>query len=376
MGRIVLSVAVLQGLIVLFGPIGFRYPSIYENQPLENPVWATVFADGTLVLDTGERWVLPPDTVRPWLLGPPGSPGFVPDGASKRLEIDLEPSSISGRATVFAKTRVGFCGTPYAHRIQIPIFPDPIRRWAKLEIGVARVESAAPEVNAVGLEVDIFRPFTQSRVKVGEEVVFRARSLDRAGTSLQLPDSSIVWTSSLEGTLGTGHVVPVNLFEEGTHTITVRGTDARGATTVASITLVVDSPVEEPLPSVEILTPATDFTFEWDRRTLWNDCYKQLQLDARAIDNVTHERIPDERISWHTDRRDLQDPLLGIGRNPFAGPFGLFMSDCETTTQHVITCTVTDSRGNSRTSEPRRIWVRPMPHGPAARDSWDRPWER
>jgi serine protease len=225
--------------------------------------------------------------------------------------------------------------------------------------GITGEDRVTIRVNAVGPEIHIVRPFNQSHVNVGEEVLLRARSLDRAGASFRLPDSSIVWTSSLEGTLGTGHDVPVFLFEAGTHTITVRGTDARGATGVASITLVVDPPVEDPLPSVEILTPATDFTFEWDRTTLWNDCFKELQLDARATDNVTQEPIPDERISWHTDRKDLQDPFLGSGRNPFVG---LFMSDCETTTQHVITCTVTDSRGNSRTSEPRRIRVRPVPH--------------
>ena len=52
--------------------------------------------------------------------------------------------------------------------------------------------------------------------------------------------SRIVWTSSLDGRLGTGGTV-VKVLTSGTHSITASVTDSRGVTRVAQITVVIGS---------------------------------------------------------------------------------------------------------------------------------------
>ena len=43
-----------------------------------------------------------------------------------------------------------------------------------------------------------------------------------------LPDAALAWTSSLSGTLGTGHLLHVTDLVTGTHVITLTATDSTG----------------------------------------------------------------------------------------------------------------------------------------------------
>ena len=63
---------------------------------------------------------------------------------------------------------------------------------------------------------------------MGNTVVF-----DGSGTDTEdgnLTGASLVWTSSIDGEIGTGSYFTINILSEGTHIITLTATDSQGAT--------------------------------------------------------------------------------------------------------------------------------------------------
>src|SRR5439155_108393 len=82
-----------------------------------------------------------------------------------------------------------------------------------------------------------------------------------SGTATDVEDGSltanITWTSSRDGSLGTGSTITKSTLTSGTHTITAAATDSGGKTGRASITITVNN-----TPAVLITAPATGATFE------------------------------------------------------------------------------------------------------------------
>jgi arylsulfatase A-like enzyme len=75
--------------------------------------------------------------------------------------------------------------------------------------------------------VSIESPSDGASFVQGSSVDFRARSSDPEDGSV---DSSIEWTSSIDGVLGSGASMAVSTLTIGTHTITASATDSEGAT--------------------------------------------------------------------------------------------------------------------------------------------------
>lgn len=76
-----------------------------------------------------------------------------------------------------------------------------------------------------------------------------------------LTGSSLVWTSSLDGNLGTGNFFQKSGLSIGTHTITLTATDARGATGTASVLITVSSSAAvNTAPQAFITTPTNNQT--------------------------------------------------------------------------------------------------------------------
>src|SRR5690606_18400358 len=86
----------------------------------------------------------------------------------------------------------------------------------------------------------------------GEEQTITLRATVRDSDETLLPDSSIVWESSIDGILGNGEEILVSL-SPGTHTITLTGEDALGSTGQDTITLNIQQ--ASGLPTALILSP-------------------------------------------------------------------------------------------------------------------------
>lgn len=116
--------------------------------------------------------------------------------------------------------------------------------------------------------VQIALPEDGSLYTTGEEVTFSGSGTDPEDGSLT--GTALVWTSSLDGQIGTGETFTRSDLSGGTHTITLTGTDSDGATATASISIEVTSPTTSQGGSLQwtrILGPATDVQI--DLRNTW-----------------------------------------------------------------------------------------------------------
>ena len=104
-------------------------------------------------------------------------------------------------------------------------------------------------VNAnVAPNVAITAPADNSVVTQGDNVTFTGTASDNEDGDLT---ASISWSSSLDGTLGTGGSVATSALSLGSHTITAEVTDSNSATSSTTITLTINA-----APSVSITAPA------------------------------------------------------------------------------------------------------------------------
>ncbi|MEM1084528.1 MAG: LamG-like jellyroll fold domain-containing protein [Verrucomicrobiota bacterium] len=94
-------------------------------------------------------------------------------------------------------------------------------------------------------EVDITTPSNDSVFTAGQSVTFSATATDTEDGSLA---ASIVWTSDLSGSLGTGASISTSVLSEGFHTITASATDSGSQTTNSTITVEIGPPSSSTLP--------------------------------------------------------------------------------------------------------------------------------
>lgn len=122
-------------------------------------------------------------------------------------------------------------------------------------VNEGRGTSAPFSVSKSSPVVTIISPPDGSAFPAGSEVV-----LSGAGSDAEdgyLPATSLSFSSSIDGNLGSGGTVSVQL-SPGTHTITLSGTDSDGLTSQASITVTVGDAATVPLfSSLSSLTGAT-----------------------------------------------------------------------------------------------------------------------
>jgi hypothetical protein len=100
---------------------------------------------------------------------------------------------------------------------------------AELRTAVATAPTSAPTVR-------IETPVSQAAFAAGTPIVFSGIAQDAEDGTIS---SRIVWTSSIDGPLGTGALVSRTLAA-GTHTITASATDSKGNTRTAQVTIVVN----------------------------------------------------------------------------------------------------------------------------------------
>ncbi|WP_129775621.1 outer membrane protein assembly factor BamB family protein [Peristeroidobacter soli] len=166
--------------------------------------------------------------------------------------------------------------------------------------------------------VTIASPADNASVVEGRNVTFSAISEDAEDGSLS---STIQWSSSVDGALGTGGVLNVSTLSLGTHVITASSTDSGNVTGLATISLTVNQFVNH-APVVTIVSPAN------------GAAYGLGDLIAFSATATDEEDGPlTSSITWSSS----------INGN--LGSTGQISTSTLSTGTHTITARVTDSLG-------------------------------
>ena len=100
----------------------------------------------------------------------------------------------------------------------------------------------------------ITAPADDMSFNVGETVTFQGTGTDAEDGALT--DSALVWSSSIDGAVGTGSPLSVATLAQGEHTITLTVTDSDGAVSNAFVIITVGSASSSPM--VTITSPGAD----------------------------------------------------------------------------------------------------------------------
>jgi TonB family protein len=136
-----------------------------------------------------------------------------------------------------------------------------------------------------------------------------------------LSDTSLVWTSDLDGELGTGESVTTSGLSIGVHTITLTVTDSNGGIDVHPITV----PITNNLPAATITAPAGGSSFTAGTSVTFTGTGADLEDGPLAGASLV----------WMSDL----DGELGTGESVTTTELSIGV--------HTITLTVTDSEGGT-----------------------------
>ncbi len=139
-------------------------------------------------------------------------------------------------------------------------------------------------------DVRIIEPLDSSVHHAGETIDFHGRATTMIGSSeggagVPLPDSALVWTSSIDGQIGVGARFATAGLSEGEHTITLTATDEYGQRATDSITIRLDPGAR--LSSILIAPDTAGLARVGD----------SVQLEAQAFDQFGEE-ITGLVIEW------------------------------------------------------------------------------
>lgn len=182
--------------------------------------------------------------------------------------------------------------------------------------------------------VRILSPETGTDFHWGQHITFSGRATDTEDAAF--PRERLVWTSSRDGEVGTGHSTFSSRLTPGTHTITFSGTDSGGRTATDSVTIRIENNRPN-TPRIE--EPSAGATFYVGQ---------EIAFRARATD-PEDGYLSGGSLVWSSNRdgRIGTDDLLR--RTLSEG-------------NHTITLTATDRAGLSNTASVN-ITVRPRPAG-------------
>jgi hypothetical protein len=105
--------------------------------------------------------------------------------------------------------------------------------WVTLAFLPLQFAKGAPPV------VEIESSSGSNTILKGEPVTLIGHAVD--ATTGSIPDEHLVWTSDLDGPLGKGASIIVNL-SKGSHTVSLTASNASGEVALATITVTVNAP--------------------------------------------------------------------------------------------------------------------------------------
>jgi hypothetical protein len=171
----------------------------------------------------------------------------------------------------------------------------------------------------------ISTPANGANVYQGNIVTFTGVGVDCEDGNLS--GASLVWTSDIDGQIGTGALVTSNTLSLGTHAITLEVSDEEGLKDTDTITLVVN-PAQATAPVATIISPINGYAFAVGAVVT----FIGTGLDAQ--DGV----LTGTSLRWHSNK----DGNLGTGTY-------LTKSNLSENV-HIITLTATDSNNESDTA--------------------------
>ncbi|MBF0227481.1 MAG: PKD domain-containing protein, partial [Desulfobacterales bacterium] len=165
----------------------------------------------------------------------------------------------------------------------------------------------------------ILAPFKNSVYGIGVKIVFMGQGVDNEDGLLL--GSSLTWSSSINGQLGSGDTITVSNLSKGTHTIFFTAKDRLGAINRDSITITISNQA----PTVTILSPQNGYSYA--------EGY-EISFSGKATDMDGAEIIGDSLV-WFSDK----DEEIGKGVS--------FKYDNLSKGKHIITLVATDIKGTS-----------------------------
>ncbi|MFO0597689.1 MAG: PKD domain-containing protein [Myxococcaceae bacterium] len=171
--------------------------------------------------------------------------------------------------------------------------------------------------------VTITAPANNTQVSSGTSLAFTGTALDPEDGPLT--GASIRWSSSLDGTLGTGSPLNTASLSVGTHTITLAATDSGGRSGSASITVTVTMSSANVPPIARLTGPTSGTT-----------------VDTLTFDGSTSTDSDGSIVSWSFD--------FGDGTPPVTSAMTSASHVFATAGTFTVTLTVTDNRGATATA--------------------------
>ncbi len=232
-----------------------------------------------------------------------------------------DASSNSGGGYFIVKNSWGYCFGDAGY-IYVPV------TWAKEYFTQVTVFASKPSAefkstpNSIP-SIQITAPTTNSSFPYATVTTYTANANDADG-----PAPTVVWTSDIDGTIGTGSSINYGFGSPGTRKITATATDDKGATASATITVtgVNQAPkvfIDAPLPGAVIWANSTQVTF------------KGSSIDGDGI----FGELPCTALTWKSSN---SSDVLGAGCE--------FTAQFATTGQRTITLKGTDAYGLTGTA--------------------------
>lgn len=174
--------------------------------------------------------------------------------------VDSEDGNLTGSSLVWTSSEDGQLGTGTmlekndlsvaTHTITITVTDSGGETGNDtVVIGViASTENTAPTATIV-------TPTSGTTYTSGQSIGFSGAGTDAEDGTLT--GSSLVWTSSLDGSLGTGNLLTLTDLSVGTHTITLTATDSTSLTGTDTVTITVNQASTANAPTAVIATPAS-----------------------------------------------------------------------------------------------------------------------
>lgn len=204
--------------------------------------------------------------------------------------------------------------------------------FALISAGLLTIVGTGSDDDSSGTKAANNMPVAQIDSPAASSIYTLSNSVTFTGSATDIEDlniagNSLVWTSSIDGTIGSGSSFTTSGLSAGTHQITLTAVDSQQSADSATISIIVN-PANNTLPIASITSPATGGTYNHNNF---------LEFTGTGYD-TEDAWLSGVSLVWHSNK----DGQLGTGNtittNSLSGG------------AHTISLTVTDSVGTSNTA--------------------------